>query len=398
VVSVENRVKVLRLFSRLNIGGPSVHVILLTAGLDPLGYETRLVVGDEAEREGNLFELAESKGVRWLRMPGLEREIRPIGDLRCLWALVRLMREERPTIVHTHTAKAGVVGRIAARLSRVPIVVHTYHGHVLRGYFGRAKSAVFRCIEAALARVTHAVLTVSDAVSRDLVEMGVVPADRLRVVPLGLELQPLAGGLQRGGLRREAGFADDAPLVGIVGRLVPIKDVGCFLEAAALVLRSRPQARFSIVGDGAERARLEKQALRLGLGNRVHFHGWKRDLPGLYGDLDLVVNCSRNEGTPVALIESLAAARPVVATRVGGTPDVLRDGRFGALVAPGDPAALAGAILEHLETPERGREMARAGQSEVLTRYSVQRLVTDMDELYRSLLAQRAPGAPRWTA
>jgi glycosyltransferase involved in cell wall biosynthesis len=376
-------------FSRLNVGGPSVHVILLTAGLAPLGYETRLVVGREAPWEGNCLDLAAARGVTVEVIEGLGREIRPLNDLRAFFALLRLIRAFRPHVVHTHASKAGLLGRLAAVLGRVPVVVHTYHGHVLRGYFGWLKTLVFRGAERALAASCDALIAVSESVREDLLRLRVAPPARIRVVPLGLDLVPLSGVLPRGGLRKVAGVPDAAPLVGIVGRLAPIKDVGSFLEAAALVRRSLPGAHFAVVGDGEERGALEGQARALGLGDAVHFHGWRRDMAAVYGDLDLVVNASRNEGTPVALIEALAAGRAVVATDVGGTPDVLARGAHGVLVPPGDPPALAAAILESLQAPVRAQERARAGQASVLVRHAAARLVGDVDGLYRELLAGR---------
>jgi glycosyltransferase involved in cell wall biosynthesis len=382
-------VRVVRIFSRLNIGGPAVHVILLSAGLRPLGYETRLIVGKESPREGNMLELAAEKMVLCERMPGLGREIAPLSDVRALFGLHRILRIWRPTIVHTHTAKAGLLGRLAARAARVPIVVHTYHGHVLHGYFSPAKTALFRCLETRLTTLADALVAVSESVKEDLVNLGVARPDRIRVVPLGLDLGHLGGDLPRGALRREAGIANGAPLVGMVGRLVPIKDVPTFLGAARLVHERRPEARFALVGDGEERPALEEECQRRGLGEAVTFLGWRSDLGAVYGDLDVVVNASRNEGTPVALIEALAAARPVVATRVGGTPDLLANGAHGRLVPPGDPEALADAIVETLEQSEVARRRALAGREHVLERHSAARLIRDVDELYRELRAAK---------
>lgn len=385
-------VRVVRLFSRLNVGGPSVHVVLLTAGLAGRGYETRLIVGRETSREGNLLDFAARKGVACVPLEGFGREIRPGSDLLTLARLYRTMRVFRPTIVHTHTAKAGVLGRVAARLARVPVVVHTYHGHVLHGYFGRTTTALIRGVERALARVSDALVAVSAAVKADLVSYGVAPEDRIRVIPLGLELGELAAELPRGGLRG-ADIPQDAPLVGIVGRLVPIKDVSTFLRAARRVRDSVPEARFAVVGDGDERPRLEAEAASLGLAPCVRFHGWRRDLPAVYGDLDVVVNCSRNEGTPVALIEALAAGKPVVATRVGGTPDVVGDDERGLLVPPGDADALAAAVVRTLREGEAARHRALAGRRHVLSAHSVERLLGDVDALYRELLAARVAHA-----
>lgn len=386
-------IRILRLFSRLNVGGPALHVILLAAGLRGLGYDTRLVVGREAPREGNLLDLAVEKGIVCVQMDGLGREIRPLADLRALFRLYRIVRDYRPHIVHTHTAKAGVLGRLAAHLARVPVVIHTYHGHVLTGYFGRWKTALFRRIETLLVSWSDALVTVSEAVKRELVALGVASEDRIRVIPLGLELEPFAGELPRGVLRGEAGFAEEAPLVGIVGRLAPVKDIPTFLHAAAFVRESRPEVRFSIVGDGEERFRLEAHAVELGLAGSVHFHGWRRDMAAVYGDLDVVVNCSRNEGTPVALIEALAAGRSVVATAVGGTPDLLGGGSRGFLVPPGDPRALAAAILRTLSTPDDVGCPRRASRDYVFARHSVSRLLEDVDALYRELLTPRLGAA-----
>lgn len=383
------RLRVLRVFSRLNIGGPSVHVILLSAGLRPLGYETRLVVGRESPREGNMMALAAEKNVACEAMAGLGREIAPLQDLRALAGLFRLVRAWRPHVVHTHTAKAGLLGRLAARAAGVPTVVHTFHGHVLRGYFSPAKTALFRRLETRLAASADALVAVSESVKQDLVGLGIARPEKIRVVPLGLDLAHLAAELPRGALRREARVPEAAPLVGMVGRLVPIKDVPTFLRAARLVRAQRADARFALVGDGEERAGLEALGRELGLDDAVTFFGWRRDLAAVYGDLDVVVNASRNEGTPVALIEALAAGRPVVATRVGGTPDLLGAGERGLLVPPGDPEALARAVLETLDQSEAARRRASAGREHVLARHSADRLVRDVDALYRELRAAK---------
>ncbi len=378
--------RILRIFSRLNIGGPSLHVIHLSAGLVAHGFETRLVVGKADPHEGDFFDLARSRGVEPTVFPELGRAISPGNDLRAMSKLYGLMRRERPAIVHTHTAKAGGLGRLAALLARVPVVVHTYHGHVLSGYFNPLMSLFFRIVERALAPATDVLLTVSESVKDDLVRLGVAGANRVRVLPLGLDLEPLAGVLPQGVLRKEAGWTDDARVVGIVGRLVPIKDLDTFIDAAALVAKTRDDLRFAVVGDGEERVRLEARA-RFALGDRVHFFGWRKDMASVFGDLGLVVNTSLNEGTPVALIEALAAGRPVVATAVGGTPDLLEGGRFGTLVPAQSPIEMAAAIRAALEASEAPGYLASEGQAAVLRRYSVTRLLDDMAMLYRELLS-----------
>jgi glycosyltransferase involved in cell wall biosynthesis len=226
-------------------------------------------------------------------------------------------------------------------------------------------------------------------VRQDLVALGIAPPGKIRVIPLGLELGHLAAPLPRGALRREAGIPEGVPLVGMVGRLVPIKDVPTFLRAARIILATKPEARFALVGDGEERATLESLSRELGLDGRATFYGWRHDLDAVYGDLDVVVNASRNEGTPVALIEALAAAKPVVATRVGGTPDLLGEGERGRLVPPAEPMALARAVLETLEESEAARRRAQAGREHVLARHSSERLLRDVDALYRELRAAK---------
>jgi glycosyltransferase involved in cell wall biosynthesis len=346
------------------------------------------LVGHESEREGDLHELAETNGVRCVRVQGLGREVRPWSDLLVIGRLYRMIRDYRPTIVHTHTAKAGFVGRVAARLAGVPVVVHTFHGHVLRGYFGRLKTALYRWLERQLARRSDALIAVSEAVKQDLVALGVGEAQRFHVIPLGLPLHELTGALPRGGLRDGAGVPAGAALIGVVGRLVPIKDLHTFIEAAGRLRRTHPEAHFALVGDGELRHDLEQRVRELGLADCAHFFGWRRDMAAVYGDLDVVVNSSRNEGTPVALIEALAAGRPVVATAVGGTPDLLGGGRRGALVPPGDPEALAAAIAAALREPSPQR--AEEARRYVMEHHSVDRLLADVDALYRRLLTEAA--------
>jgi glycosyltransferase involved in cell wall biosynthesis len=239
--------------------------------------------------------------------------------------------------------------------------------------------------------MTDCLVVVSDAVRDDLLAKRIGRRHAYRVIPLGLDLAGLAGGpLPRGSVRREAGIPEDAPLVGMVGRLVPIKGVPAFLGAAAIVRQTVPDVRFVLVGDGEERERLERQSEELGLRGVVRFVGWRKDLDRVYGDLDVVVNASANEGTPVALIEALAAARPVVASRVGGTAELLGHGAYGRLVEAGNPRALAEAIVETLRHPEEVRLRALEGRAHVLRAHSVERLVGDMDTLYRELLQSRS--------
>jgi glycosyltransferase involved in cell wall biosynthesis len=303
------------------------------------------------------------------------------------------MRRERPHIVHTHTATAGLLGRLAARLAGVPVILHTFHGHVLRGYFGPIRSKALVWMERFLARLSDRIVTVSEGQRQELAGYGIAALEKITVVPLGFELEDLlACQSYRGELRRELGLGDENKLVGIVARLVPIKNHRLFLQAAQVVAEAIPQARVLVVGDGELREELEAYAHDLGLDGKALFTGWRRDLPRLYADLDVVALTSINEGTPVSLIEAMAAAVPVVATAVGGVPDVVVDGETGYLVKEGDVKGMAEAIMELLRDPKKARQMGQQGRETVYPRFASQTLIANAEGLYVDLLRQKGIG------
>ncbi len=384
------KLRVLRAITRLNIGGPAIHVILLTRGLQNERFTSVLVTGRESPSEGTFRTLAQARGVTPYVLAELGREVSPTNDLRATLRMYRLVRSLRPHIVHTHMAKAGTAGRLAARLAGVPVIVHTFHGHTFHSYFGRAKTALFLQIERALGRFTDRIVAVGEAQRQDIAAYRVAPLEKIVPIPLGLEIEDLLDAeRERGALRRELGFDDATRLVGIVARLVPIKAHEIFLEAATRVRAAEPDSHFLIVGDGERRAELEALAVDLGLTGAVHFLGWRSDMKRLYADLDVVALSSNNEGSPVALIEALAAARPVVATDVGGVSGVVQNGDTGVLVRPGDPVALAEGILDLLRHPARAAELGRAGRAWVYPRHSASRLVDDVERLYLQLAREK---------
>jgi glycosyltransferase involved in cell wall biosynthesis len=306
-----------------------------------------------------------------------------------------LIKEVRPTILHTHTAKAGAVGRIAALLAgsaRPPIVVHTFHGHVLRGYFNPLTTLGFRTLERWLARVTTALVAVSPEVRDDLVKLRVAPASKFTVVRLGIELDERTGSDDdiRAETRRQLGVAQDAFVVGWVGRMTAVKRTDDVVRALGGLVDRGVDAYLCLVGDGPDRDHLERYAHELGVVKRCLFVGYQEDVARFYSAIDALLLPSVNEGTPVSVIEALAAQRPAVATRVGGTPDVIRDGVDGFLVEVGDADALSERLAELANDPERRARMGAAGRERVLGRYAVERLVDDIDRLYRSLLDARA--------
>jgi glycosyltransferase involved in cell wall biosynthesis len=386
----------LRAITRLNIGGPAIHTILLTRDLnDGVEFRSVLVTGTPAPHEGDMADLARANDVEPLVMPALGREISPLDDLAALAKMVRLVRHVRPDVVHTHMAKAGTVGRLAAQICRVPLIVHTYHGHVFHSYFGPLKTRVFLTIERALGLRTDRIVVVGDRQRDEIARFGVAPFSKLEPIRLGLELHPfLSAENCKGQLRAELGVSAQTRLVGIVARLVPIKAHEDFFQAALDVRAELPNTCFLVVGDGARRAELDALVGRLNLSDNVRFLGWRRDMPRIYADLDVVALASRNEGSPVSLIEALAAARPVVATAVGGVPEVVVDGETGLTVPPDRPRALAASIVRLLREPELGERFGAAGRRHVYPRYDASRLVDDMRKLYLRELAARGRPLP----
>jgi glycosyltransferase involved in cell wall biosynthesis len=383
-------VRVLRVIARLNVGGPALHVSYLTRGLEARGYETTLVAGDVGRGEESMAFVAAQEGVEVVQLPGLSRELSPVRDLIAAVHLARLVRRLRPDVLHTHTAKAGAVGRVAALLSgrrRPRVVVHTFHGHVLRGYFGAAGSLVFRAIETALARVTDSLVAVSPEVRDELVRLGVAPARKFTVIRLGIDLEPrVACDEDPAAVRARIGVAADRFVVGWFGRMTAVKRTDDLLDALAALRERGVDALLLLVGDGDDRERLERLAHGRGLARSVLFLGYQEDVARWYAACDAIVLTSANEGTPVTLIEGLAAGRPVVATRVGGVPDVVDDGVTGFLVRAGDTHAVAERLALLASDPELRRRMGDEGRRRVLERYAVGRLVDDVDRLYRALL------------
>jgi glycosyltransferase involved in cell wall biosynthesis len=383
-------IRILRVIARLNMGGPAIHVANLTSGLEPRGYQTTLVAGSLARGEDSMAYVADRLGVSVVSVPEIQREISVLHDARSAFQVAEIMRETRPHILHTHTAKAGAIARAAAVLAgnaRPKVVVHTFHGHVLRGYFGPLRTAVFRQVERTLARPSDALIAVSPEVRDDLVELGVAPAEKFVVVRLGIPLsERLDGDAEDMDYRQLYGIPRDAFVVGWVGRMTGVKDTSVVLRAVAALRARGVDAVVCLVGDGPDREPLEELAYELGIARATYFAGYQPDVAGFYRLFDAFFLPSVNEGTPVSAIEALATGTPVVANRVGGVPDVVREGVDGFLVEPGDVDGAA----ERLEALARDSvlrtTLGEAGRERVRARYAVTRLVDDVDRLYRSLL------------
>ena len=386
--------RVLRLITRLNIGGPSIQAITLSDRLTQRGFTTRLVHGSLGDGEGDMrYLLPPSADVEYL--PQLRRELSPVDDYAAFRRVLAILRDFRPQIVHTHMAKAGAIGRAAAALYNrraAPAdrarIVHTYHGHVLEGYFSPAKTAIFVGLERQLARSTDRIVAISPAIRDELLtEHRIGRGDQYRVIPLGFDLSAMAAvdDPARAAARQSLGISPSAHVVSTVGRLTAIKQHQLFLETARLVANADPAAIFLIAGDGELRGALETATRDFGLTDRVRFLGWRRDLATIYGASDVFLLTSRNEGTPVALIESLAAGVPGVSTDVGGVKDVI-DSNTGALAPVDDAAGLASAVQRLIADPVLRKTMGERGRASVLARYGLDRLVNDVDALYREML------------
>jgi glycosyltransferase involved in cell wall biosynthesis len=385
---------VLRAIARLNMGGPALHVSYLSAGLRERGYETILVAGTVGQGEQSMAYVAEQQGVQVVTIPHLHRDISPVRDLLATWRLARMMRVERPTILHTHTAKAGAVGRAAALLagrSRPPIIVHTFHGHVLRGYFGRFWTGFFRQLEKLLARITDALVAVSPEVRDELVALGVAPESKFRVIRLGIELDTRVSSDRkaRAETRRVMGIPDERFVVGWIGRMTAVKRTDVVLNAFRALRDEGVDAVLCMVGDGPDRVAVEELAGELGIVRHCLFPGYQEEVGPFFAAFDVFVLPSGNEGTPVTAIEALASGCPVVATSVGGVPDVVDDGVDGFLVEPGTVDGLASRLGELARDTELRTRMGAAGRERMQTRYSVDRLIDDMDRLYRELLERK---------
>jgi glycosyltransferase involved in cell wall biosynthesis len=390
---------VVRIIARLNVGGPARQACLLHERLSD-HLDTWLVYGSLAEGEHDMSHLLSSQH-QVVRLTQLSREISVWSDARAFWRIFRLLRRERPDIVHTHTAKAGAIGRLAAWLTGVPVIVHTYHGHVFRDYFGPTISQAYLAIERMLGRVTTGVIAISESQLQDLsVRYRVVPPEKIFVIQNGFELE-CGKAADRTAARKELGIGADDWVVAWVGRLVPIKDVELLARMIQRASAEQSKIRFLVVGDGTEKERLE--SLIHGCGN-ARLLGWRRDMAQIWSAADAALLTSRNEGTPTALIEAMAAGLPFVATHVGAVQDLAVQplselpGQMGWQAANGflaerTPGALLYCIEKLAAEPQLAARMASIGRAFALNRFSAKRLLEEMTLLYQTLLARGAQAA-----
>jgi len=404
--------RVLRIINRFNLGGPTYNAAYLTKFL-PGEFETLLVGGSQEATEEDSLHILRNLDVEYLVLPELQREVAPWRDRGAYRRIKQLIKEFKPDIVHTHAAKAGAVGRLAAADAGVKAIVHTFHGHVFHSYFGPVRTALYKNIERFLARRSSRIVAISEKQKHELVEEHrITSADKVQVIPLGFDLsrfqQDLAS--KRALFRRVYGVADDEIAVGIIGRLVPIKNHPLFLEVLARVQQHTGQRiRAFVIGDGEERERIQARTAELGLSQvqgpyfnghgfghgvdhgpavpraTVTFTSWIKEVDIVNAGLDIVMLTSLNEGTPVSLIEAQAANRPIISTRVGGIENVVSPGTA-LLAESGDAETLARHLTTLLQDPGLRQRMGEGGWHHVRERYHYTRLVNDTAALYRSLL------------
>ena len=369
---------VLHLVTRMNIGGPARVLNALATGLAP-AFSVTIGTGYAPAEEGELI----ADGIALTRLP-LVRPVQPLADARALAMTRRLIATSRPSLVHTHMAKAGMIGRLSALSVRErPPIVHTYHGHVLQGYFGRIQQRAFLEIERMLAKRSDALIAVSPEIRDELVDLGVGRASQYRVIPVGVDLVPYLAATDDGHrLRTAMRVPPAAQVIAIVARLVLIKDHETLFQA----VQQLDGVYLAVIGDGELRNRLEQRAAQLGISERTSFLGWTHELAPMLADADVIVLTSRKEGTPLALIEALAAARPVVATKVGGVADVVQDGQSGLLCLPGDANGVAAAISTLLTKRELADRLASEGRRRVIARFGLQPMITAHAALYADIV------------
>lgn len=394
--------RVLRIMNRLIIGGPVLNALLLTKYMSP-EFETLFVVGEKEDHEQDAGFLLKEMGIQPVYLPEMGRSLHASKDLRSYRKLKKIIQEFKPDIVHTHAAKPGALGRMAARSLNVPVIVHTYHGHVFHSYFNKLKTGTFIRIERYLAKLSDGIIAISAQQKRELAQdFKIAPANKFHLVPLGFNLDKFQQdqGKKRAAFRNEFGLEEDTIAIGIIGRMVPVKNHDLFIEAIHHVLQhSRKKIKAFIVGDGETRKLMERKAAALGIQFSVPddskhphplvFTSWRSDVDVINAGLDIITLTSFNEGTPVSLIEAQAANKPIVSTRVGGISDIVIEGETALLSGVDDKQLFYNNLLKLVEDDHLRQTLGSNGSSLVMAKFSYQRLVEDMAKLYNHLLEQK---------
>ena len=384
------KTKVIHVITRFDKGGASENTFLTVQGLDKNKYDVILIRGlseescmgteETAAVESNLSE-AEKGGVKVIIIPELVRSIHPLNDLKALFGLIGIFRDEKPHIVHTHTSKAGILGRWAAFFANITIIVHTPHGHVFWGYFNKWKTACFILLERMTASITDKIITLTEQEKKDHLRFKIAPDEKFTVIHSGVDLTAFSNArINALAMREKLGISPEAFVVGTAGRLTPIKGQKYLLEAAAIISPRKPDLFFVFLGDGELASELSKMASSRGIKN-VMFLGWRQDVPEVMSTFDIFVLPSLNEGMGKVLVEAMALGKPIVASDVGGIPDLVIHNHNGLLVPPADVEGLVNSINELLHDPIKRKEMGDRGKV-VAADYSAEAMIQKIDQLY----------------
>lgn len=394
--------RVLRILNRLIIGGPAINATYLTKYMAP-DFETMLVIGGKDDHEQDADHLTANLGLSPVVVPEMVRQISPVNDGIAYRKIKRLIEKFRPDVVHTHAAKSGLLGRLAADACKVPVVVHTFHGHVFHSYFSKWKTNTFINIERYLARRSTGIIAISELQKHELTNIYKICApEKMQIIPLGLDLDKFRTqqDIKRTEFRRKYFLHDDDIAIGIIGRVVPVKNHSLFVAAAKRVLtQTSAHVKFIIIGDGDMRQQMEQEFKEAGIDYAYYPEdkreataictSWQTEMDVVLSGLDIVALTSHNEGTPVSLIEAQAASRPVVSTNVGGVADVVIDNQCGYITQPGDPDLFAEALLKLINKPEQRLYFGTQGNTFVQSKFSYQRLVNDMSAYYYTLMDKK---------
>ncbi len=383
----------LHLITRLSLGGPSVNTIDSVVAMDRAGWKTILAAGGVGG-EISMLDTAKARGCRTVLLPTLTRAVSPAKDIRALGQILRLIKGERVVLVHTHTSKAGFLGRLAAWLARVPMIVHTPHGHVFYGYYGPGLTAFFVRLERLAARLTDRIVVLTERGIEEHLARGIGRREQFRVIPSGVDLERIRLSAPPYEIARSRlGVDSEIRLIVGLGRLEPVKGFQSLVTALPAILSGVPSARLLLVGEGSLRPALLNDARALGVADRLTIAGAQREGARFLAAADLVVVPSLNEGMGRVLVEAMSLGRPVVATRVGGIPAVVVDGETGRLVAPDDPAALAGAVSDLLKDSGLRERMGEAGRRRA-EQFSLAVMESRLLDLYRGLCAEKGLAWP----
>lgn len=392
--------RILRIINRFNLGGPTYNAAYLSRYM-PAEFETLLVGGEKDESEDSSEFIVKNLGLDPIIIPEMKREIDLRNDFEAYRKIQQLIKDFKPDIVHTHASKAGTIGRLAASNMKVPVIIHTFHGHVFHSYFGKMKTVMYKNIERNLARKSSRIIAISEKQKAELCLVHrICKPEKIKVVPLGFDLSRFTEQMddKRMNFRNRYQVDADEIAIGIIGRLVPVKNHRLFLEATKIVLeKTKKKLRFFIIGDGEDRLRIEANARELGIPfidamtqtgkSPLTFTSWIKDIDVANAGLDIVTLTSLNEGTPVSLIEAQAANKPIVSTNVGGIENVVIEGVTALLSSSKtDAEKFASLILELTENDEKLKELGKVGWEHVKNRFHYTRLIRDMSELYYEML------------